>query len=146
MDLRAYEGESEVWIQFVLRSDGGVTGDGFYLDDLAVESFTNGNPVANEGDDVQPGQAVLFENYPNPFVERTLIPFELPEASDVSLAVYDLLGHRVRVLADGVHTAGSHSVAWDGRDGAGQEVASGVYVVTLRAAGAVMTRKLLVVR
>ncbi len=146
MDLRAFEGEAEVWIQFVLRSDGGVTGDGFYLDDLAVESFTNGNAVSNENDGTQPGQAMLFENYPNPFVERTLIPFELPEASEVSLAVYDLLGHRIRVLADGVHAAGSHTATWDGHDGAGQPAASGVYVVTLRAAGTVTTRKLLVVR
>ncbi len=146
MDLRAFAGAPEVWLQVVLRSDGSVTGDGFYLDDLAVESFTNGNPVATEGGGAQPGEAALFESYPNPFAERTLIPFELPEAGAVSLAVYDVLGHRVRLLADGVQPAGRHSVSWDGRDGAGQPVASGVYVCALRAAGTVVTRKLLVVR
>ncbi|MEM1042093.1 MAG: M14 family zinc carboxypeptidase [Bacteroidota bacterium] len=146
IDLSAFEGAPEVQVQFVLRADGGVTADGFYVDDLAVEYFTNANPVSTEGDGAQPDQVVLFENYPNPFDRQTLIPFELPQASTVSLAVYDLLGQRVRTLADGLYAAGSHSATWDGSDGAGQAVASGVYVVTLRAAGSVKTRKLLVVR
>ncbi|MEP0545325.1 MAG: M14 family zinc carboxypeptidase [Rhodothermales bacterium] len=145
MDLSAYEGEPEVYLQFRLQSDGSVTGDGFYLDDLAVETFSNGSTVANETG-TAPTRPALYDNYPNPFTNSTLIPFDLPEAGPVTLTVYDLLGQRVRVLTDGDRAAGPHSVRWDGRDASGQAAASGVYVCTLRAAGAVSTRKLLVVR
>ncbi len=111
----------------------------------AVEDVAISTPVASESG-VQPGAAQLFESYPNPFAEQTLVPFSLAEAGPVEVAVYDLLGQRVRVLADETRSAGQHTVSWNGRDGAGQPVASGVYVCTLRAGGVVATRKLLVVR
>ncbi len=145
MDLSAFAGEAEVYLQFRLQSDGSVTGDGFYLDDLAVETFMDGNTVANEAG-AAPPQLALYENYPNPFSRSTLIPFDLPEAGPVTLTVYDLLGQRVRVLAEGERSAGAQSVSWDGRDSAGQRVASGIYVCSLRAGGNVVTRKLLVIR
>ena len=145
MDLSDYEGEPEVYLQFRLQSDGFVTGDGFYVDDIAVESFTNGSTVANESE-AAPSRLAIYENYPNPFTHTTLVPFDLPEAGPMTLTVYDVLGQRVRVLAEGERAAGPHSATWDGRDASGQAVASGVYVCTLRAAGTVVTRKLLVVR
>lgn len=145
VDLGAFAGEPEVYLQFRLRSDGSITEDGFYVDDLAVETFANGSTVTNEAS-ARPARAALFDNYPNPFAQRTTVPFEVGEAGPASLAVYDLLGHRVRVLVEGPLAAGAHRAVWDGRDAAGHRVASGVYVCVLRANGAAASRKLLVVR
>ena len=145
VDLGAFAGEPEVYLQVRLRSDGSVTEDGFYVDDLAVETFANGSTVTNEAG-AQPARVALYDNYPNPFARRTTVPFEVGEAGPVSLAVYDLLGQRVRVLVEGPLAAGAHRAVWDGRDAAGHHVASGVYVCVLRANGATTARKLLVVR
>ncbi|GEM_PF-1744132 len=77
--------------------------------------------------------------YPNPAAERSSIDYQLPLPGRVELAVYNVLGQRVRTLADGDRPAGAHTVAWDGRDGGGSRVAGGVYLYRLEyrdAAGA----------
>lgn len=51
---------------------------------------------------------------------------------DVTLAVYNVLGQRVRVLVSGLAQAGRHGVVWDGRDASGKTVASGVYVISFQ--------------
>jgi hypothetical protein len=76
-----------------------------------------------------PGQ--LPANYPNPFNANTTISYSLPIASRVRLEVYDLMGQLVRVLAEGWQEMGDHRVSWDGRDGQGQSVSSGVYLYRL---------------
>ena len=60
-----------------------------------------------------PGQFVLDANYPNPFNPQTVIRFSVPEASAVTLTVYDLLGRSVRVLLDGEVSAGWHEANFD---------------------------------
>jgi DNA-binding NtrC family response regulator len=82
-------------------------------------------------------------NYPNPFNPSTTIRYALPEASKVSLVVYNLLGQQVRTLVSGSQSAGYHSVVWDGRDAAGRMAATGVYIYRLQAGGFVQVRKML---
>lgn len=94
-----------------------------------------------------PEDAILQQNYPNPFNSSTSIPFALSEATDVNLGVYDLKGQRVATLAAGWWQAGSYTLHWDGRDDFGRGLASGIYMVRLRASGKqVATRKLLLIR
>ena len=62
------------------------------------------------------------------------------------LAVYNLMGQQVRVLADGWVDAGVHRVRWDGRTDMGVEAASGVYWAVLQAGGTVQTAKLALIR
>ena len=69
----------------------------------------------------------LFQNYPNPFNPQTRIDFYLQASGKISLTVYDVLGRSVRELANGFLLAGAHSVVWDGRDGNGRPVGSGMY-------------------
>jgi len=69
---------------------------------------------------------------PNPFNPSTQIRYELREAAEAALTVYDVAGRRVRGLTTGFQAAGMHTAAWNGRDDAGREVASGVYLVELR--------------
>jgi hypothetical protein len=75
-----------------------------------------------------PASFALESNYPNPFNPETVIPFALPEASRVEIAVYDLLGRRVAVLVEGELAAGRHAVRFRGED-----LASGVYLVRMQA-------------
>ena len=93
-----------------------------------------------------PAEAELGDNYPNPFNSSTLIPFALPQAGPVRLEVFNLLGQRVRLLADGPRAAGSHRVAWDGRDERGRSLRSGVYFYRLKGAGFAAQRRLLLLR
>ncbi len=60
-----------------------------------------------------PTEVSLSQNYPNPFNPQTTIEYALPEAGDVSLIVYDMLGREVRTLLDGPQTAGLHTVRFD---------------------------------
>ncbi len=69
--------------------------------------------------------------YPVPTMDGVTVPYVLPAAGLVRVAVYDVLGRLVRVLTDGPHDAGPHDARWDGRDASGRRVASGAYVVRL---------------
>ena len=87
-----------------------------------------------------PTEFALHPARPNPFASTLLVPFDLPRATDVALEVFDLLGRRVAMLAEGAWPAGRHAVAWDGRARSGALAAPGVYTVRLRA-GSFHTRR-----
>ena len=82
-----------------------------------------------------PAHFQLFPNYPNPFNSTTLIPYSLAEPGHVELAVYNLLGHRVRTLEDSYRSAGEHAAAWDGRGENGMGVSAGMYLYRLQSGG-----------
>ena len=93
--------------------------------------------------------AELDQNFPNPFNPVTTIAFTLRDAARVRLCVYDIAGRLVRVLEEGVFDAGRREVVWDGKDGAGGRVASGVYFCGLEVAGAAgvaETKKMVIIR
>jgi hypothetical protein len=91
-------------------------------------------------------RASLGQPYPNPFNPATTIPFTLAGPARVRLTVYDALGRKVRVLADGDRPAGPHGVTWDGRDAGGTPVGSGVYFVELDTGGLVESRKVVIAK
>jgi len=93
-------------------------------------------------DDPRFDRYVLHPNYPNPFNPTTTIRYELPDAADVRIEVFNAQGERVRVLVDRHQTAGQHTVSWDGRNSVGQTVATGVYFYRLRAGEFNRTRKM----
>jgi hypothetical protein len=89
----------------------------------------------------------LGQNAPNPFNPSTSIHFAVGrEGARVSLAIYDVAGRRVATLYDGRATAGDHSVRWDGRDGSGRRVASGVYFSRLSVDGWTASRKMVLLK
>ena len=75
----------------------------------------------------------LAQNYPNPFNPTTTIAYQVPGQSAVRLAVYNVLGQRVRLLVDAVAQPGRYRVTWDGRNDAGARVGSGVYIYRFEA-------------
>jgi hypothetical protein len=105
-----------------------------------------GTILTINGHGAVPDDYALYQNYPNPFNPTTRINFDLPEASQVRLAVFNLLGQEVRTLVAGQLPAGRHFVAWDGRDASGQVVGSGLYLYRLQAGDFVSSRKMLLTR
>jgi len=88
----------------------------------------------------------LFQNYPNPFNPSTTIRFELPEASEVVVKIFNLTGSEVRTFMRGQFQAGVHTVNWDARDNNGQLVASGVYLYQVQAGSFKQVRKMSLLR
>ncbi len=93
-----------------------------------------------------PGEFVLRQNVPNPFNAGTRICYALPAAGRVHLEVFNILGQRVAMLADGMQPAGTYTVRWDGRNHAGQALSSGVYLCRLSTEEGVRTRKMVLLR
>ena len=83
---------------------------------------------------------------PNPFNPMTEIRFSLPSDGAVGLRVFDARGHQVRTLLGEVMPAGEHVVVWDGRDGRGRAVASGVYFSRLETGAGDLLKKMMLVR
>ena len=89
---------------------------------------------------------LLKQNYPNPFNPVSTIEYILPSTSFAKLEIFSLLGRRVRTLVNGRKPAGTHQVVWDGRDDAGREVASGIYLYRLKTSTGTLTRKMFLLR
>ncbi len=83
---------------------------------------------------------------PNPFRGPVALAYALPHGGEISLGIHDLSGRLVRELAAGRKDAGSWTASWDGRDGQGREMASGVYLCTLSAGADRRTLKLTLLR
>ncbi len=93
-----------------------------------------------------PSAMRLGHNYPNPFNPQTVIPVSLDRGTDLSLRIVDAQGRVLRNLHEGQLPAGAHEFQWDGRDEAGATLASGVYLVQLRSAIRVESRRLLLLK
>jgi hypothetical protein len=132
----------------ILAPDGRTLGPGSVAR-VTLESLAVAHSVTVV--DVAPARSTLLPNHPNPFNPETWIPFELAEAGEVSLTIYDAIGSRVRVIAVGRREAGyyganSGAVRWDGRNGQGEPVASGAYIAELRVGASRSVRRLLLSR
>jgi hypothetical protein len=88
----------------------------------------------------------LEQNYPNPFNPSTAISFALPQASEVSLAIFNTNGQLVCKLDAGQMNAGRHSFTWDATDDRGLRVASGVYLYVIKAGEFTAQRKLVLMK
>ncbi len=90
--------------------------------------------------------ALVERTRPNPFNSSTVIEYAMREAGPVRLTVYNILGQPVITLVDEAQAAGPHAVTWDGRDGNGRSVPSGVYFYRLATAHAVAARKIVLMK
>ncbi|MBN1995917.1 T9SS type A sorting domain-containing protein [candidate division KSB1 bacterium] len=88
----------------------------------------------------------LYENFPNPFNPDTSIMYELPKAGHVKLQIIDVLGHMVSVLVDERQEKGVHQIRWNGRDGNGYNVSSGLYFYELTTSSQKFVRKMMLLR
>ena len=100
---------------------------------------------------IVPQKTALMQNYPNPFNPDTWIPYQLNEGADVSIIIYDATGRIVRSLDMGHRDAGVYrtrdrAVHWDGRNEAGEMVASGAYFVLLKAGQHQQVKRIVLIR
>ena len=98
-----------------------------------------------------PKKTALLPNYPNPFNPETWIPYDLVRDADVRIHIYNLKGQSIRQLKVGFQTAGtyrtqSRAAHWDGRNAAGEPIASGIYFYTLQAGEFKATRQMVILK
>lgn len=95
-----------------------------------VESSTN-----------KPNSLHLSQNYPNPFNPSTNIEFYMPQAGELSLEVFNLLGQKVATITNGFYAAGPHSMQFDA-----STISSGVYLLILKSSTEVQSRKFTIIK
>ena len=88
----------------------------------------------------------LGENYPNPFNPSTAISYDVANAGDVSLIIYNMRGQEINTLASGYHSIYSYTVTWNGTDKSGIEMPAGMYIYKLIADGFLQSNKMLFVK
>lgn len=126
-----------------LKNDGGSSTTGAWNSiDVMIDSLF----VSVEDQQIKqepPAQFALHQNYPNPFNSSTLIQFDLPRSTDVSIKIYDTLGQLIRVLEQQNCQPGTHVITWDGKCRLGREAVSGLYFYRIETEDFVMTKKML---
>jgi hypothetical protein len=103
-------------------------------------------PVSASIRDRMPTEFSLSQNFPNPFNPVTEAGYELPEASPVLIRVYSILGKEITILVNQTKQAGRYKVPWDGTDGHGALVPSGIYFLQMEAGGYTIVRKMTYLR
>ncbi len=113
---------------------------------MTTIKYLQPNFVSILGSEDLPISFTLSQNYPNPFNPITTIKYEIPEQTNCSLIVYDLIGRSVRTLVSSQQSSGSYSVNWDGTDQYGHQVSGGMYIARLHAGNQLHTIKLVYLR
>jgi YVTN family beta-propeller protein len=116
------------------------------LDAGSDPANANSTPAVAVNGPPQPAALSFAGARPNPFRNQTAFGFQLPAAGVVKLALYDLRGREVRVLLNGAEPAGPQSLAFDGRDAHGRQLAAGMYYAQLDYAGRKVQRSLVLLR
>jgi len=93
-----------------------------------------------------PTEFGLHENYPNPFNPTTTLRFDLPEVSNLTLTIYNMLGQKVKTFSMQSIPPGYHSVTWDATNDYGEQVGAGVYLYQLQTKDFVKTRKMVLLK
>lgn len=88
----------------------------------------------------------LQGNYPNPFNPSTSISFNLKSADDVNIEIYNVMGQKIDTIANGYFDSGEHNIDWNGEDGEGRPVASGVYFYKMKAGRYTSTKKMILMK
>ena len=100
---------------------------------------------------ILPSESILLQNYPNPFNPETWIPFKLAQSAQITIDIYDVAGQRIRTLQlgekpAGVYVSRTQAAYWDGRNNAGERVASGIYFYRLNAGDFTAMRRMAILK
>jgi len=117
-----------------------LTSDGLELDPILLTG------PSSDTDLTHPFVTTLKGNYPNPFNPSTTIAFDIAREGQVSLDVFNILGQKVKTLANGKYSAGSHTVVWNGDDAYGRSVGSGIYFLRMTTNGYEKTQKMMMLK
>jgi hypothetical protein len=93
-----------------------------------------------------PNKMSLKQNYPNPFNPTTQIKFDISKTQNVTLKIFDILGREVRTLINEIKSPGEYSVTWDGKNGNGVQVSTGVYFYRIESGDFTDIKKMVLVK
>jgi hypothetical protein len=109
------------------------------LDGILRKHFGNGEKETEK--EILPTEYTLYQNYPNPFNPTTTIKYDLPNSSDVSLIIYDILGRKVKALINEKQQAGRYEVQFDASN-----LSSGVYIYQLVSEKFISSKKMILLK
>ncbi|MEO8512169.1 MAG: M14 family zinc carboxypeptidase [Ignavibacteria bacterium] len=142
IDITRYANRStQMKVRFRLVSDAGVTGDGWYVDDITINTSCVSLITGIQNNNETPMVFALEQNYPNPFNPATVIKYQLPKSSNVTIRIFDILGKEVATLVNGKVDAGYHQVEFNGSD-----FASGLYLYKIEADGFTDVKKMMLIK
>ncbi len=140
----AESGGGEDWDWIFLEEYSPVTFNGPYC--WTITNLTHTDVELIQDTDVLPTDFGLEQNYPNPFNPNTTFDFALPRQSAVQIDIFNVLGQKIKTLADGEYEAGHYSVNWDGTDDIGSSAATGIYFYRMNAGDFQDTKKLMLLK
>jgi hypothetical protein len=139
-DMHTYMGQPGLYA----FQQNGVDGLAGYFDNYSV--VANGTTSIDNKLQSRPVTMTMHQNFPNPFNPSTSISFEMHEAGQASLMIYNIKGETITTLAQGTIQPGSYQVTWDGRDSQGQIVATGNYIAVLSKGNEQVSRNMLMLK
>ena len=150
--LSEFAGETML-LELVTDSGKTVSCDWAHWADLFITAEGAGLEAPNQIADANQSvtETKLLSNYPNPFNPETWIPYQLADAADVSMKIYDVGGRLVRTISIGFKPVGYYltrerAAYWDGRNAAGEPVSSGVYFLQFLAGDFTATQRVVIVK
>lgn len=89
---------------------------------------------------------MLLPNIPNPFINSTLIRYQIDERQEIKIEIYDISGRLIRTLSSGIVEPGVHNLRWNGKDAEGKRVPAGIYFCRLSAGNRIQSRKMVMIK
>ena len=137
---------SYAYIQFALldSSDNDLTtiGSTVKIDHLSLEGAVTSVAL----NDNTPLTFALDQNYPNPFNPSTIISYALPQASHVTIKIYDMLGREIKTLVNSEQNAGILNIQWNGDNNFGSKVSTGAYIYMIQAGDFFQAKKMILLK
>ena len=112
----------------------------------SLYAYEGMSSLNTEDNSLDPIGFELKQNYPNPFNPTTSISYELPQESNISIKIYNTLGHEIRTLVNEYKSAGQYQVTWDGISNLGERLGNGTYFFQLTAGDFIQTRKMVLLK
>jgi hypothetical protein len=130
------------WHELYIKFEDGIKSDA-YGTSIYNSSITRPQTITSvkESDENIPAGFKLEQNYPNPFNPSTKISYQIPNASRVTLRVYDVLGREVSTLINSEQNSGYHEVAFNG-----SKLSSGIYFFRMQAGNYISTKKMILMK
>jgi len=119
--------------------------EGYYWDSSQGVTYNCISPTGKLAAAI-PTEFALSQNYPNPFNPTTEFSISLPEGTQVSLVIYNIMGQKVKTLFDDYAGAGTHIMRWDGTNESDIEVSSGIYFYRVVAQENIVTKKMILMK
>jgi len=142
--------EGDVELSLIFRSKTEIEQS---LIEVSAGELRDGNYALNQiaslgvvSVETRPEAFALLNNYPNPFNPETTIKYHLPEAAQVKLEIYNMVGQVVRTLVQTHQNAGRYVVQWDAANDNGQSLASGIYLYRIQAGDFHEVKKMLLLK